>query len=246
MTASRSFDHLPRAPITEAVLDVRVRARPDIAASDFAAVHGLISLDYPKSETRRQVTAHISFGEQPSGSSSSSLNGFFFRSADGLDVVQFRIDGFSINRLRPYQGWEAWFPRFERLWPIYLDVAQPLAVTRVAARCINQIPGGESGTLEDIFTASIGLPDGIPTNLKTFRNTVTVSDDGDPPKSLNIGQAMQLAPDGRTIQFLLDIDAFTVGEFEPSSVVELFGPLHELRNTAFFQSLTTKVLEGFR
>lgn len=244
-----NFDHLTRAPITEAVLDVRVRARPGVTASDFRPVHDLIAAEYPKIEERRQVTALLALIDPNKGqplTTSSSIDGYFFRSEDGFDVAQFRTDGFSINRLRPYQGWDHFFPKFQRLWPLYVSIAKPLAATRVASRCINHIPGGRQGVLEDYFSKPPGIPSGIPGRLKSFRTNLSISDDGDPPHSVNLSQALQLAPDGRSVQFLLDVDAFTVGEFEPSIVVSLLDPLHELRNTAFFQSLTPQQIDKFR
>lgn len=51
--------------------------------------------------------------------------GLFLKAADELTIAQFRPDGFTVNRLRPYTGWSAILPEVLELWDIYVRVAKP-------------------------------------------------------------------------------------------------------------------------
>ena len=63
----------------------------------------------------------------------------FLRSQDDLTVAQFRADGFTMNRLKPYTGWAMLLPQVLDLWDAYVTVAQPAHVARVALRYINRL-----------------------------------------------------------------------------------------------------------
>lgn len=68
------------------------------------------------------------------------LHGYFFRSDDGKNIAQFRIDGFTFNRLKPYTSLDDILPLAMEMWRVYCDTAQPEVVTRLALRYINYIP----------------------------------------------------------------------------------------------------------
>ncbi|HEY7395559.1 MAG TPA: TIGR04255 family protein [Gemmatimonadaceae bacterium] len=241
------FEHLPRAPIQEAVLDVRVRARSDLSAEAFQAAYDRIKADYPTSHERRQFQVKVDPSKKMTGEAVFSVDGYRFEAADGLDVVQFWTGGFSINRLRPYKGWDHFFPKFERLWPLYLEIARPISATRIAARCINVMPAEREGGIDQIFTAPLEIPAGIEGSLNGFHTSATLTDSAArPPMSVTLQTGLQLAADGRSAQFLLDVDAFTLGEFDLSEVISLFARVHRLRNQAFFRSLTSQAIERFR
>jgi uncharacterized protein (TIGR04255 family) len=261
------YEHLPHAPITEAILDVRVRSRPNLSAAEFRELTPQLKPELPVVGEMRHVTASFQFGPGAipgsSGTTPASrslapwptaanlrqghgLDGLLFKSQDGKDVAQFRVDGFSLNRLAPYQDWDHWFPRFKRLWAAYVQVARPVAAVRIAARCINQFPVQPGTRLEDYLTAPPATPAGLPQNLRAFQFRTLVTDDAMPGLSLGMVQALHLGPDGRTLQLVLDIDAFSVGEFSLDNVLNGFEPLHELRNRAFFRSLTPATIARFR
>ena len=106
--------HLQNAPITEAIIDFRVKARPDLRAEDFAGVKDQLSNRLPKLEEMRglQATFQVLKGKgQPPLVQDLGLQGYFFKSQDEKVIAQFRIDGFTLNRLRPYTSWEDIFPQ---------------------------------------------------------------------------------------------------------------------------------------
>ena len=61
------------------------------------------------------------------------------KSHDGLSIAQFRIDGFTYNRLRPYPSWEDILPEAIRLWRIYVATVVPEGIARAAVRYVTAL-----------------------------------------------------------------------------------------------------------
>ncbi len=60
-------------------------------------------------------------------------------SEDEVKLVQFRLDGFTFNRSKPYTSWEQVFPEAFGLWKEYVSLAAPEFVNRIAVRYINRL-----------------------------------------------------------------------------------------------------------
>src|SRR5204863_7119814 len=58
--------------------------------------------------------------------------GLFFYSSDRKNVAQFREDGFTFSRLKPYSDWADVFARASALWRLYQDTVGEADVTRIA------------------------------------------------------------------------------------------------------------------
>ena len=81
-----------------------------------------ISKDYPKLRPRRRFQGKFELKEgQPLSSETVDLgvDGYLNWSSDEKQVTQFRLDGFSFNRLRPYTGWETCYPEVMRRWAFF-------------------------------------------------------------------------------------------------------------------------------
>ncbi len=127
--------HYPNAPITEAVIDIRVELPPTVALADIERLDKKLP-DYPKKNRRIELTLMV----EPSVSRQEQrLNGYVFRSMDGKQIVQMRMDGFTFSRLPPYDRWETFSVEAKRLWTIYRCGVEPLKITRLAVRYINRI-----------------------------------------------------------------------------------------------------------
>ena len=126
-------------------------ARPDLKVEDFRSIHASLAADLPQVIEMKSLEAQVRVGAgeiQEQSVTEHGIVGFQFRSADGLDIAQFRVDGFIYNRLKPYTSWDAIFPRATDLWEAYRRVAAPQMVTRLALRYLNRIdlprrPGDE-------------------------------------------------------------------------------------------------------
>lgn len=244
------FPHLERAPITEALLDVRVRARKDLQMGELQNAALSLRDEYPIAEERSgiQFSFAVPTGQGRPQPTQGPIHEYYYRSTDRRDVVQFRVDGFALNRLKPYQSWKLWFPRFARLWSLYVQLARPERVTRIAVRCINLIdlPSGALD-LEDFLTAPPPVPKGLPDDIAGFVTSISLIDEEHrPPLRLNLTQALQGIGPAGGIQLRLDVEAFLVGDFAPGEILQFFEPLHLLRNRAFFRSITGRTVAFFQ
>src|SRR3989337_4257969 len=120
--------HLRNAPITEAVIDFRIKARAGFRPEEFADLKARLSERFPKVEQHRglQVTLGVIKGQvQPPVVQGPGLQGYFFKTSDEKTIAQFRADGFTFNRLRPYSSWEELFPQAIELWSLYCGIPKP-------------------------------------------------------------------------------------------------------------------------
>ena len=132
----------PKAPIVEALLDIRVCLNEDVEFKDLERIHEKIKEKYPEKKEQRFFSGSIQFKENEIPSAiptSSGVKGFFFYSPEKDKVVQSRIDGFTFNKLKPYEHWEAFRDEAKRLWKIYCECTPPQQILRVALRYINRI-----------------------------------------------------------------------------------------------------------
>jgi uncharacterized protein (TIGR04255 family) len=81
----------------------------------------------------------FALGPEGRATSTSQQIGFLLRSADDKQILQARMNGFTLSRLAPYQSWDIFRTEARRLWNIYRAIAEPSAVVRIAVRNINRI-----------------------------------------------------------------------------------------------------------
>lgn len=185
-----------------------------------------------------------------SSSHQSNFIGVRYLSEDESEVVQFKVDGMTFSRLEPYTSWEDTLSKVRELWQIYLTAVKPDTVTRIATRTVNELVlPGPSASLAQFLTAPPTLPDGLPTTATGFLSRVLISDSSSKLK-ISITQASneKKGSNAKTLSMILDIDVFGKRELEPDSD-ELWTELaacRELRNRAFFSSITDQMLEKLK
>lgn len=99
--------HYSRAPITEAVLDIRAQLPPWQSVEALGAVHVDERDRYPHRKEIRRVSGEFMSTAEGSLSASThqSVIGYRFTSKDDRQLFQARLDGFAFNRLEPYERW---------------------------------------------------------------------------------------------------------------------------------------------
>ena len=241
--------HLRNAPITEALIDLRARLPAGFDPETFSGLGEELADRYPKPEKRQLVEQKIEIGL---GSSHhppqrKGLVGFFFRSEDERNLAQFRIDGFTFNRLKPYTTWEEVSQEARRLWTLYCQAASPESVTRAAVRYINHIPiPAPIGDMSDYLTTPMPIPEGLPGAVSSLLTKVVIRDEK-AGLAANITQGLEEDIQSRSVTIILDIDAYKKREFEPQDD-ELWSTLEALRNLKneiFFGSLADKLVRSF-
>jgi uncharacterized protein (TIGR04255 family) len=241
----RSLQH---APVTEAVVDVRVRFSSAPSQSQFDAFGAQIRTSYPKCESQQltEVVFNIQTGvaQQRIGS-----NGSLYRSEDGLQVVQAKSEGFSFSRLRPYQSWDATIADARRLWQMYRGVFSPERVIRVSTRFINRLEfPSKDFDFDHYLTIGPRLPEGAPQTVQAFANTVTIPGISD--RTLGIVRC-QFDPAWATeahVGIVLDLDIIKECDLlaaDDDALWDSVDGLRQVKNVLFFGSLTEKAVEVF-
>jgi uncharacterized protein (TIGR04255 family) len=238
--------HLSKAPIVEAIIDVRVTVSPDFRAEVFASIKDELRPEFPIVDERRGVSLAWVFDAAAQAPAvggpqlqDHGLNGFFFSSETPKEVAQFRVDGFTLNRLAPYSSWKDLLPRALGLLEVYLRVSKPVAITRVATRYINRLLLPTPNLSDYLKQPPRGIP-GVEGELRGFVETASVTDrDG---TTVNLAKALELVPEPTARVVLLDIDAFKQESLEPAldAIESRLAALHDIKNRVFFDSLTEK------
>jgi uncharacterized protein (TIGR04255 family) len=243
--------HLNNAPITEAIIDIRVKLSSKFKVESFLELKKTIGDRFPKVEERKLFSGQLRFKKrrpQPPAAEYHGVQGYFFRSVDDKKVAQFRFDGFTFSLLKPYTLWVEMFTEARELWELYSGIAQPEVVTRLAVRYVNHIniplPVDD---LSDYFTAPPKIPDNIQGIISGFLSKIVVYDQG-LDIATNIVQALEksIKPD-KHITVVLDIDSYKTGDFNVNNdkMWDIFANLHNIKNQIFFNSITDKTARLF-
>jgi len=242
--------HLQNAPITEAIVDFRVSLPRDFRPDRLREARERLAPDYPQTVERKGMEARLEFaGGQPKETRTRDLGfqGIWLKTEDQKTVAQFRVDGFTFNRLKPYTRWEQILPEALRLWSVYVELANPQSVTRIALRYINHMnlpsPGAE---LDDYIVTSPRLPPSVPQIRSSFA-TRLVLEYPERRMTANVIQVLEVGVETPAPSLLFDIDVYRTGHFEVSETTmkEILGDLRGYKNEIFFGSLTERFVEAF-
>ncbi len=238
--------HLSRAPVVEALIDYRVKARPDLDVAEFLACRPSVISRFPRHHEQRRIEAQINISDAKAKApvlEDLGVLGHVFVSEDGKTFAQFRADGFTLNKLQPYSSWDELFPLATELWKLYSTVARPVSVTRVAVRTINRIRMPVSDVhFEDFFVASPSIPPELPQHVSGFSSQLTIPD---PARGVaaHIVQVLERGAEG--ISVILDVDAFKDGPIVDAQLPTAFATLREFKNLIFFSMVTDRCLRDF-
>jgi uncharacterized protein (TIGR04255 family) len=253
ITVSDKFEHLPRAPIIEALIDFRADATDSWDLPSITAKLKEQLLDYPTVEVQNtwQTDLKIVPGQLTLTNQRDVAQGVQLKSADGHHVANFHPTGFTFSRLQPYEDWEHLRYEAFRLWPIYQTVAKPDKVQRIGLRYINrfEMPLGEA-QFEDYINPHPTPPHGLKLPHSGFLHVDTLTTPGY-PYLINMIQTIQppQPPGSKGYVLILDIDVFTFQTMEAGDSNWLRDRLAEMRwlkNKVFFGSVTSKALESFK
>lgn len=133
---------LPRSPIIEAVLDIDcdMPSKFDLSSLE-PQLRDSLRAKYPK--FRKQLFEQHRFESKPDSlpahSATKGVQALQFLTEDERQVVQFRSQGFSFNRLEPYSTLDHYIDEIRSGWEIFLKVAAPSQIRAVRLRNINRI-----------------------------------------------------------------------------------------------------------
>jgi uncharacterized protein (TIGR04255 family) len=233
---TETFPHLERAPIVEAVIEIRTRVESPWEESALKEQSKAKLPDYPKifsqSEFRHEMK--MKPGQPPEQILRDlGWKGLRLQSADGRYIAQFNRDGFIFSRLQPYESWEQFKEEAMRLWKMHAELAKVLEVQRLGVRFINRItlPVGEV-RLEDYLLVPPQTPGELDLQIMGFFHQDNL--------------LVTLGSDGGGL--ILDIDVFTTEPFQQRAddIEKYLAEMRWLKNKVFYSSLTKEALEGLK
>ncbi len=242
---------LKKAPITEALIDLRVKLPSTVDVAIIDSLFEKIKERYPVRQVHK--LSHFSLqilDDVPKTSAEQNINGYRYISSDKKQIVQARLDGFTFSRLHPYTEWKDLRDEARRIWQLYKEITKPV-ITRVALRYINNlnIPLPIKD-FEEYLSAPPIVPNGLPQEVGSFLTRVSIGEPEIPGVNAFITQALepsQLTPEITRIPVILDIDVF---RYEPNGLAEddawyTIEQLRDFKNRIFFQSITEKLKETY-
>jgi uncharacterized protein (TIGR04255 family) len=237
MQVSRHYSY---APITEAIIDLKVTLPEGLSANDLENIHAHIREDFPIKEQIHTGSLLFEPGSSIKIDATREHYGFLFRSGDGLRIFQATLSGFTFNRLAPYDTWEEFSDDARRLWEIYKDVCRPSSVVRVALRFINRLdlPGPIVDFKEYLRTVPEVSPD-LPQGLSGFFTQLQIPQE-DLKCMLIINEAFTAPTSPEVVSVILDFDLFRehIWRSDDEDIWRFLEKLRHRKNLAFEASIT--------
>ena len=241
--------HYPNAPITEAIIDLRVKPRADLHLEELEAVRAGEEDAYPRSNKIYQTegTVTVQEGVPPSATAQHQVLGFKFTSEGGKSIWQSRLDGFTFSQLAPYANWEPFRDEGRRLWRLFRARSAPVAVERLAVRYVNRIDiPTPSIDLKEYFRTSPEISPDLPQELAGYFMQLQL------PQSDLVGQVLinqTIVPPPRedVVSVVLDIDLIRAEDVPNTeeAIWDFFEKLHVRKNEIFEACITDKTRRLF-
>jgi uncharacterized protein (TIGR04255 family) len=237
------------APIIEAILEIKIRAAEPVSLE---TLHLVRDPAYPEVQKRPfQLQLRIEGGDSPEESTSEQLNtplGYFLRSTDEKQVFQARLDGFTFNRLAPYDRWESFSAEARRLWNIYRSNVLVEQVELAALTYMNEISVPFNQDIEDYLNAYVHVPTGLPQQGMNFAFSYQSSLENNALLTIACGVGPKRREGYATIGLFIQAYKSLKDETELSedSLWSVFEELRMAKSSAFEACITDKVREMIR
>jgi uncharacterized protein (TIGR04255 family) len=240
---------LRNPPIVEALVDFRAAVTAPQEA--FEALAQALRSDYPKSTVRRGVKAELRVENgklvRPTAEDL-GFQGIALHNDDGTVIVQLSPEGFTFNNLKKYMGGDALLAEALKVWSAYVQAMQPVAITRIALKYVNQVklPFGVGDEFTRFLTAPPPTPHGALEAVSEFLTRV-VSHKEDNRTAVITTQKLNVTDPGPSSNYVLDVDAFVLDDFSVSAneLRPILDSLREIKNQTFFAHLTEEAVELF-
>lgn len=236
--------HYSKAPVTEAIIDLRVILPEGLTLDNIATIHNHVIDRFPIIEPLYTGTGSLIFqpGIPVQIEAYQQQNGFLFKNKENRKIFQATLNGFTFNRLAPYESWEELSNDAKYLWEIYKSICKPTHVTRVALRFINQlnIPIKGQIDIQDYLRTVPEISPELPQQtLNSFFMQLQV-----PQMDLNcmliINEALAPITNPELLSILLDFDLFRqqTWQSDDEDIWQFLENLRHRKNQAFEACIT--------
>lgn len=245
---------LKNPPIIEAVLDIDCDLPPNLKVATLETrARKEFKKSYPKFQ--QQFIQQHEIKKEPNEPPKVSVKdvgvqALQFLKNDGKQLIQFRTQGFSFNRLSPYTSLDDYLPQIKSAWTAYVKLASPVQVRLIRLRYINRILlpfVNEKVELEEYFRTGPRVADAARLTLLGFLSQYSAVD-AETGNQINSVLTAQ-APEGDKLPIIFDNSAMALEIGDPenwtwirSKIVEL----RQLKNHIFSSTLTETCLNQFQ
>lgn len=241
---------LTNVPIQEALIDFQVTFSGDINLELLLSVHPHIRDNFPKQEKKFKWTTGFQIkgeGAEISEHSGGQI-GYMFKSDDNSKILQVSTEGFTFNKLPPYQSWELFCHEARALWEMFVNKTKPIKINRIGLRYINriEIPSPIKGIGDYILTRPKLAP-GIQNSITNSLMKVELALNNIGATAIiteTFGNKIEQSLNNK-LPLIFDIDVIKFVVLDPmdSKVWSYLGELREAKNRIFFKSLSDRSLE---
>ena len=246
--------HYPRAPITEALIDLQVAFAAPPQYSDFAHYAESLKARYPTQAPINFLEVNISDGaaeqKQPLLRSGTSQVGIRLTSAKNDRVLQIQRRGFTYSHMPPYSHWASFCEEAKGQWHEFVSTFNPTTVTRAAVRYINRIViPAASVDIKDYFRLYPSVPDEVAQPIiGGFMQLVMPQSDISSSAAAVVNFALEPRSEPATLSFLLDFDVFSTCQYSPKDegVWDTLARFRTRKNELFEASITDAARELFK
>lgn len=237
--------HYARAPITEAVIDLRIETPEGLSVGVFNELQGRLQDNFPVRLPIRAI--EMGFTNQVDADAefhtAQEEVGVRLQTKSGDRVLQAQLAGFTLSHLPPYTNWEAFRTEAQAAWRVFLETTGARHVTRCAVRVINKLQLPDANVRE-YTTLTPSVPSGPLGAVKAFFMQLQLPLD----HVLQGGQVLvnvASAPQELGTALVLDFDLFVAKEVDANSpeVWSILDTLSAAKNEVFELSITDKTRE---
>lgn len=237
-----------KAPIREAVFDVRIDRLNINDISELQEFKSVVINDFPIEKKKHNVTGMFQFSPEQllESKAHSDLTGYIFLSHDSTRQIQVRIDGFTLNILKPYENWNEHFEIFKKYWTHYNLMFKPDNITRIATRYINRIEIPlPFNSFQEYVVNMPPIPNCLPQSFANFFMQIQVPS-GSENRHVVITETIEPV-EKNTLPFILDIDVFQEHNLKNNldDLVKEFNELRNIKNEVFENCITDKTRSLF-
>jgi uncharacterized protein (TIGR04255 family) len=238
-----NFEIFPKAPITEALLDIKVKLHEGVGLDIFDGFQENIRDRFGDRKTKHSFHAEFRFSPGKDETTpivpKEKIEGYLFHSRNENKIVQARLDGFTFNKLPPYENWSNFHTEARKLWELYSEIVKPISIDRIALRYINriEIPLPFNDFSEYILTTPQIAP-GLPQALSHFFMRLEIPNHEIGAIAI-ITLTMQKPTELQRLPLIFDIDVPKIANYteKESEMWNDFSLLRQFKNEVFFNGL---------
>jgi uncharacterized protein (TIGR04255 family) len=238
--------HYPRAPIIEAIIELRFGGA--FSDKELARLRAHFKSSFPTIEDRTNIKVEVG---QSGVTTLESPAGFKMTATNAVDLVLVGVDTFATVRLAPYERWEHFRAAAETNFSEFTEAVGRKVVSRIGVRFMNRldVPLKEvdGSSLNKFLKVGVSIPLDVSSVIEQFSFTFQGVERSTGAK-LNINSGVMPPALIDHLSLLLDIDVYWDSDI-PGRIDKMFEKVEQLRhakNSVFEHSITDQARELFR